>query len=86
MSHRRKHAAKQDSQHNIRLAAGESIEELVEEADTRTSVSPKRKSTHGRTNSTPNGTTPSPDGVLKPNANVIDWEVPRKALHSSIGT
>ena len=86
-AHRRKHAPDQGSQHNIRLTGGEStIEELVEEVETRTSVSPKRKSKHGRTNSTPNGTARPPNGVLKPNATAIDWEVPRKALHSSIGT
>ncbi|KAH0831050.1 hypothetical protein J3R83DRAFT_13561 [Lanmaoa asiatica] len=87
-AHRRKHAANQGSQHSIRLSAGEStIEELVEEADTRrsTSFSPKRKSKHGRTNSTPDGTASPPNGLHKQNAAAIDWEVPRKALHSSIG-
>ncbi|KAG8215954.1 hypothetical protein J3R82DRAFT_7934 [Butyriboletus roseoflavus] len=85
-AHRRKHAANQGSQHNIRLSGGEStIEELVEETDTRASVSPIRKSKHARTNSIPNGTAPPPNGAAKSNASAIDWEVPRKALHSSIG-
>lgn len=45
-----------------------------------TSAQSKRTST--RTAPTPNGAAP-PNGVHKPSP--IDWEVPRKALHSSIG-
>ncbi|KAF8128939.1 hypothetical protein EV363DRAFT_1339248 [Boletus edulis] len=89
-AHRRKHASDHSAQHSIRLSSGEStIQELIEEADTNpgtsTSLSPKRKSKHARTTSTPNGTVSSPNGVHTPNGTVIDWEVPRKALHSSIG-
>ncbi|KAF8553473.1 hypothetical protein OG21DRAFT_1414206 [Imleria badia] len=62
-------------QHGIR---SESIEE------TGASLSPKRQPKHARTTSTPNGPAP-PNGVHKPTATAIDWEVPRKALHSSIG-
>ena len=80
-THRRKHSS---NQHNVRVSNGEStIEELVEEADDRSPVAPKRKSKHARTHSAPNGHAPQPNGVHRPNT--IDWEVPRKALHSSIG-
>lgn len=68
--------SRRKQQHSIR---SESIEE------TDASLSPKPKSKHARTSSTPNGPAP-PSGVHKPNATAIDWEVPRKALHSSIGT
>ncbi|KAG9313711.1 hypothetical protein JVU11DRAFT_6061 [Chiua virens] len=81
-AHRRKHSS---NHHTIR---SDSIQELVEEADIRSrtsSLSPKRKSKHGRSDSTPNAPSPQSNGVYKPNANTIDWEVPRKALHSSIG-
>ena len=57
-----------------------------QEPDTRTSasLSQKRNSKHSRTSSTPNGSAP-PNGVDKPHVTPIDWEIPRKALHASIG-
>ncbi|KAF9235517.1 hypothetical protein BU15DRAFT_51337 [Melanogaster broomeanus] len=72
--HKRKASSGQASQHSIILSGGEgTINELVEEVDARIATP----------STAPNGTIldAHDKAVKKP----VDWEIPRKTLHSSIG-
>ncbi|KAF9224684.1 hypothetical protein BS17DRAFT_701608 [Gyrodon lividus] len=85
--HKRKASSRQRSQHSSILGGGEStIEELVA-ASSSSSSSSKKTARNGSASSatsiTPNGTVS--DGHDKAITKPVDWEIPRKTLHSSIG-
>ncbi|KIJ59855.1 hypothetical protein HYDPIDRAFT_43702 [Hydnomerulius pinastri MD-312] len=88
--HKRKAPSRQDSQHSITLS-GATIEELVEEVDAQIAARERKETSSKKHQHVRNGSaSSSPNGLIdkrhdravkKP----IDWEIPRKTLHSSIG-
>ncbi|KAL4071812.1 hypothetical protein V8B97DRAFT_2004415 [Scleroderma yunnanense] len=92
--YKRKASSRQDSQHSVSLgspsaaaaAAAATIEELVEEVEGQILAREARKS-HVRNGSASNKKSSGKDKAYDSASATakIDWEIPRKALHSSIG-
>jgi len=86
--HKRKASSRQE-QHSVSLSSSSptTIEELVEEVESHILAREARKA-HVRNGSASSASNKKGPGKDKPNDNAaakIDWEIPRKALHSSIG-
>ncbi|KAG6331410.1 hypothetical protein ID866_7681 [Astraeus odoratus] len=82
--HKRKASSRQDSQHSISLRRTATIEELVEEVDAQI-LARQAKKAHVRNDSSSNKRLSGKDMANDKTVSKIDWEIPRKALHSSIG-
>lgn len=87
--HKRKASSRQDSQHSLSLSSpsAPTIEELVEEVEGQILAREARRA-HVRNGSASSDSSKKASGNGKANDNAvakIDWEIPRKALHSSIG-
>lgn len=84
--HKRKASSRQE-QDSVSLSSPATIEELVEEVEGRNLAREARKA-HVRNGSASSACNKRGPGKDKPNDSAvakIDWEIPRKALHSSIG-